>query len=162
MEDLSNNNAILVKKAFDEYVDSVNKVDVRRKLWENETKDRIYQFLQLIKNRFNYRWEVRHPEGIANNQYVLLEVETMYSGICTFKDSKLIECMKYGGRLVYEQYYNGKICVSFVYPFIEIVTDTQKKVEIAVLEPSDITDDILSGHVADFLRFMTAWENSIK
>jgi hypothetical protein len=154
-----------VKIAFDKYVDSLTKTTERRELWKTETKEKIYEILILVENSFKFQWHVQRIEVIENYQTINISFNSMGSGLIettydekTNKPIKRKSFIKHGGYLAYCQSFNGKINVVIGFPYIEEWVDQMDLKVIATLEPSQITETIITEHLICFLQSMSEWE----
>ncbi len=162
-EVLENHN--MLKEAFDKYLNSLDQTNERRQLWNSEVKEKIFNVLTSIYNSFKFDWHVQRLESVSNYQTINISCNSHNSGMVktfyddnTGKPTKRKAYTKHGGYLAYCQSYNGKINVIIGFPYIdEWVTQMDAKV-IATVEPSAITEDIISQHVIKFLQIMSEWE----
>jgi hypothetical protein len=67
--------------------------------------------------------------------------------------------MKEGGFLFYTQIYNGKVSVWISLPVIENFVEQQAPAPLDIYEPSEIKEDLIVRHVAEFLKTMALWED---
>ena len=155
----------MLKEAFDRYLNSLNKTNERRQLWTSEVKEKIFNILTTIHNSFKFDWHVQRLESVSNYQTINISCNSQNSGLVeTFYDNNTGNptnrkvYTKHGGFLSYCQSYNGKLNVIIGFPYIdEWVTEMDAKV-IATIEPSTITQEIISEHVIKFLQIMSEWE----
>jgi hypothetical protein len=67
-----------------------------------------------------------------------------------------------GGALVFSQTYSGDVFVIVLFPEVDGVTLENNMVELATLNPSEITEKLIIEKVDEFLKEMIQWEVPIK
>lgn len=154
-----------IENAFEKYIGTLKKTNERRELWTNETKAKIVETLTLINNTFNFDWHVQKIEGILNYQTINICFNNKTSGILdaeteptTGKQKVAKAYIKYGGYLAYCQSYNGKINVIIGFPHIEEWVSKMDIKVIDTIDPSEVTEELISTHMVKFLDTMTEWE----
>jgi hypothetical protein len=153
-----------ISQAFKKYLESLDKTNERRILWNKDTKRQIVETLELIVSSFKYDWLVQRLEYIENYQTINVCLNNKGSGmIQNIKDSDTgysvgHKYIKHGGYLAFCQSYNGNINVIIGFPYIdEWVLPMDTKV-IATIEPSQVTEELITEYVITFLQTMTEWE----
>jgi len=154
-----------IKTAFDKYIDIVRKVNVRREFWTNETKIKIIDSLTLVKDSFNFDWQVQSLEQSRNYQTINICFNSKRSGIAdikidefTNKEKGYKAYTKHDGYLAFCQSYNGKINLIIGFPFIdELISQMVAKV-IDTIVPENLTEELISKYVITFLDTMIEWE----
>ncbi len=151
-------------EAFDRYIESLVKTEERRQLWVTETKGKILEVLKAIEKTFEFEWSVQLLEDIKNYQTINLSFANTQSGLeeilvnnKTGRKRKK-SYIKHGGYLAFCQSYNGKINVIIGFPDIEIWVLPMEAKVIATVEPSHITEELITEYVVKFLQTMTEWE----
>lgn len=153
-----------LQEAFDKYVSTLTKTSERRKLWTGETKNKIIETLTTIQNNFKMGWRVQKIEQAENYQTINIHIDQQNSGIVETKvdyeknRTSRKAFTKYGGYLAFCQSYNGKINVIIGFPYIEEWVSQMEAKVIATIEPSEMTEEVITNHVIKFLETMEDWE----
>lgn len=154
-----------VRIVFDKYVDSLTKTTERRELWKTETKEKIFEVLSLVEKTFKFQWHVQRIEVIDNYQTINICCNDRASGLIetiyeenTNNLIKRKSFIKHGGYLAYCQSYNGKINVVIGFPYIDEWVEQMNSKVIATLEPSQITETLITDQVIYFLQSLSEWE----
>jgi len=154
-----------IKSAFDSYMGTLKQTEARRDLWKSETKDKLLDTLSLIEKDFEFDWHVQKIDLMDNYQTVNISCNNKNSGIVereidldTGKIKRSKAHVKRGGYLAYCQSYNGKINVIVGFPSIDELVDEKEVKVIANIEPKQLTEELISEQVIEFLKLLSDWE----
>jgi hypothetical protein len=152
---------IALNKSVDDYLNSLEKVIQKRKLWKAVTCPLILRTLKEIQENYNIGWCIQELDWLLTNKAVNLTFET-FPPVLSEKLTDLndFEFLK-GAALVFSQKYNGDIYVFILYPDLaESNAETDLK-ELGTYDPDRINEDFVMEKVIDFLEEIIVWEGSV-
>ena len=139
------------------YQNSLNEIQKRRSIWNETTKDLIFDTLTEIKDIKNLDWRVQKVEVVNNLHNVNLSFNKSHSGIT--QDSEVY--LKFGGTLFFSQHYNGTISIFMEFPYVENWISEAEVLEFENTLPEKITEEYIKNQVVRFLDAIIKWEQSL-
>ena len=101
---------------------------------------------------------VEKEEKVDGMGLIFLYFEKRESGISEKLGKVKQPFIKEGGYLFYTQIYSGKVSVLISFPTIENVVTREDPLQIDILCPGDLNEEIITSHVVTFLKKMIEWE----
>ncbi len=132
-----------------------------RKAWIKEVKPFIKDTLEKINDETKLGATITCQDNMENLGVVIFSLGKDYSGIAEKiegSDTKK-NMIKSNGSLVYQELFNGKIMIMFIYPFIEGYGQPQPPKSVEILRPHEVTEPFIIRHVEDFLKEIIEWED---
>jgi len=140
--------------AFKEKQSRINReISDRHEHW-SITKKHITDCLEAIKKRL----ALTDTYNLASPRELQFTFGKTNSGFTNGEGESASILTKIGGCLIYRQLYNGKIKVLIGLPYIDRIRPQQSLIEIAVLGPRDISQQLVAEHFEAFLEKITDWE----
>ena len=149
-----------VSSKLAEYEAALGKITEKRERWQSETKPLLFHTLKEIQQLAPDDWIINVQDEIENLEEVILKFRKVKSGIVVKHENETISRMKFGGSLVFDQEYNGDICVYISYPHVEESVDHQPQKKLDRVSPDRITEEYITTQVVRLLDEMIRWENS--
>ena len=149
-----------VTSKITEYEKALSGIREKRERSQTETKPHLSEILSQIEQLMPDAWFLKIDEEIENLEEVILRFRKSKSGIVVRHENETIQRMKFGGSLVFDQEYNGDICVYVSYPHVEESVDHQPQKKLDRVSPERIDEEYIISQVARFLDEMIRWENS--
>lgn len=154
----------IIKSKAQSLAQELSKIPIRRKMWNEVTKNLIFDTLTKIKNETSLDWYVQKIDTLINQEFVNLNFGKRPSGITEVSNEGSTTSSKSivikGGYIVYTQAVNGKIYVIISYPYVENIIHPIPPLTVACLEPNDINEGLIYIHIDKFLNEMLLWQNS--
>lgn len=149
-----------IKAAFEEYCGVVSQVEERHTHWNTSTKQEIFRVLSSISGDLKPLKAVQEG-SIRNFDTVCLGFPPTPTSIVLREGNGAKGLTRFGGYLFYSQVFNGRILVGISYPYVEQLQDPSPNKGIALLDPTEITEQKILEHVNIFLREITEAERTI-
>lgn len=147
-----------LEKAVNKYVNSLNRVIEKRKLWEETVRPAIQKTLNGIKDKFDLGWQIQELDWVLSNKSINLSFNAFPSSIVDRANCILNYEFVKGAALVFSQKYNGNIYVFILYPTLTEITNESDMKELGTYDPKDVDKGFITERVIDFLEEMTIWE----
>jgi len=153
----------VLNKSVNDYVNSLEKVVEKRKLWNEFTLPLLLKTLTEIQNKFEIGWKVQQLDWLMNSNAVNITFQTFpKSLISTLNGSTDFEFVK-GASLVFSQKYNGDISVFIIYPEVLEPLPEGELNEIGSFNPNEFNENFITNKVALFLdKIIVREENLLK
>lgn len=139
------------------YRNIIGKVTKNREKWDI-TKNLIYNTLNTIVKKTKMKVAVKKEDKVAGLEMIYLFFGKRDSGIYERIGKNKHPYLKEGGYLFYSQIYSGKVSVWMSQPVIENIIEMEEPILINTYCPADLNEEIITQHVADFLKKMIEWE----
>lgn len=139
------------------------RVDERRDVWSQTTKDRIHEHLEDVCKETHLGLRVTENDLCKNYSSVQLIFGILPSGIVQYTQGGGGHAFtKHGGYLNFAQTICGKIVVAVVYPFVEKF-DVKKEPTTLLIgrhEPEEMSEDLVMACVVRFMEEIEKWEEN--
>lgn len=149
-----------IKTALEEYCHVIEAVKQRQNDWNTSTKAEIVRVLSSISDDLK-PLKVVEDGSPRNFDTVCLGFPPSRTNIVLRQGAGAKGLTRFGGYLSYSQVFNGKILVGISYPYVEDLQDATPNKGLALLDPSEITEEMILEHVDTFLREITEAEKTI-
>lgn len=157
-----------VKAAFEGYCSVTKRTEERQAEWNAKTKDLVFRTLSAIVTELRSSATAGHmkhilatkEESVRNFDTVAIGFPPMPTDIVYKKGNAIIGATKIGGHLFYSQVFNGKILVGISFPYVTELQDAKPNMGIALLDPEEITEEMIFRDVEHFLQAMADAECS--
>lgn len=150
-----------LEKSVSDYVNSLEKVLKKRKMWNEQTKPLLKEVLDDICSRYEIGWKVQELDWLWNNKAVNLMLESIPKAVAVkaggVKDFEFVK----GTALVFSQKYNGDISVLILYPEVGDGSSDSDFKELGAYPPRLINAAFVEEKVSDFLEEIMVWEENI-
>ena len=150
-----------LEKSVAEYLDSLEKLLEKRKLWNEQTRQMLKKSLEKISGQHEIGWKVQELDWLWNNKAVNLMFESVpkelaekAGGILNFEFVK-------GAALVFSQKYNGDISILILYPEVGGVGADKDFKDLGAYHPHAIDIALIEKKVSEFLEEIMVWEENI-
>ena len=150
-----------LEKVVKAYLDSLEKVLEKRKLWTGTTKPLLLKTLREIEATYALGWKVQELNWLWNNKAVNLMFDTVPAALSErtefVRDFEFIR----GTALVFSQKYNGDISVMILYPEVSSAGSENEFKELGAFHPKKIDAPFIEEKVSDFLEEIMVWEDNV-
>ncbi len=143
--------------AFWKYCDIAKRTEERQSHWNAKTKEVVFRRLFALSRDLKPLEAVMQDDG-QNCDTVALGFSPMATRIVVREGGGTKVLHKMGAYLFYSQVFNGKVLIGVSYSFVEELQDVRPNKGIALLDPEEIDDEKILGHVKQFLEEITAAE----
>jgi len=151
-----------LEERITDYKLSIKTVVDKKTKWKEHTKSFLLNTLKAIVEKYAIGWKVQELNWIHNSEAINISFESF--------PEELMDCTNQipefqfisGGALVFSQTYSGDVFVIVLFPEVDGVTLENNMVELATLNPSEITEKLIIEKVDEFLKEMIQWEVPIK
>ncbi|NER16849.1 hypothetical protein [Spongiivirga citrea] len=141
-----------------DYNMSIEKVVEKKTLWSTTTKPLLLDTLNAITNKYDIGWKVQELNWIHNNEAVNITFDSF--------PQQLINCTNRvpayqfipGGALVFSQTYSGDVYIFVLFPAVNGLPTDNNVLEMALMNPSELTEKSIVEKVDEFLKEMIKWE----
>ena len=147
-----------IQSAVNQYATVRDATNARRQTWHDETKEFIYRTLTSVKESIKTDWYVDKNELAVNLESVYLSFHHHASGIIV--DGRAYR--RKGGCLCYSLVHNGKISAWISCSYTEHVQDEPPIKPLAIVDPSDITEQMILEHVETMVRELRLHEEKAR
>lgn len=132
-----------------------------RQDWQESLKPMIIKTLQLAIDETNLEAEVQVKDQIENLEAIVLDLGRTHSGMKEkIEDSDIKKTIiKTQGAVVYQQLFNGKVMVMFIYPYIEGYGEPRPPKNLEILRPHELKQEYIIRHLESFMNEITQWED---
>jgi hypothetical protein len=143
-------------------------IESNRVNWDQHLKPLILKTFKYIKKKIDLNLKIQEIKEIKNLEAIRLTFGYLNSGLFVEQKKHKQEIppmvlIKKGGYLSYSQIANGKISVFVHYPYIEdIYGEPDRILEVGIFSPEEINQDMILGHVEQFLDEIVKWEKEEK
>jgi hypothetical protein len=146
----------MISEVIEQILDAKKKTESRRKDWQNKTKKVIDDALKKAVNELRVKelgGFVSSSRVYKNFEAIQLSLGNEASGIIEEKpNSGLRHFVKKNGYINFAQVVSGKILVIYTSPCIEEIGDNASQEVKDKVDPIDVTEDWVLGHVEGFLK----------
>ena len=149
-----------LEKAVKAYLDSLEKVLEKRKLWNEATRPMLLSTLTGIEQKFSLGWKVQELNWLWNNKAVNLMFDSVPAALSDKAD--FIHDFEFirGTALVFSQKYNGDINVMILYPEVSVAGSENEFKELGNFHPKMIDPPFVEQMVSAFLEEILVWEDN--
>ena len=152
--------SVPLDKAVKSYLESLEKVLEKRKLWNESTRPLLLETLKGIEERFSLGWKVQELNWLWNNKAVNLMFDSVPKELADrvdyLHDFEFIR----GTALVFSQKYNGDISVMILYPEVSAAGSENEFKELGSFHPKEIEAAFIEEKVSAFLEEIMVWEDN--
>lgn len=149
-----------LQKRVRDYERVLANVQQYRNVWTDSLKDTIARKIEQMIKTTKLDAMVEKKEQFGNLESVVCALGKSASGIFARVDEDTNKpLIKDFGNLVYQQLFNGKIQVMVILPFIEGLGRPLPPKTLGIFRPEELTDGLFAGHMEEFLRMVTEWED---
>src|SRR4030095_842920 len=99
------------------------RITEKRERWRRETRILLYNTLAQVQQLALLNWFVKVQDDVENFEEVVLQFRKTKSGITEKNENEIKSRTKFGGALIFDQEYNGDVCVYISYPHVEDSVD---------------------------------------
>jgi hypothetical protein len=151
----------LISNLSKAYTDTLEKIQQRRELWKNSTRENIHKVLENILSTAKLKnMNTQKVLGCENLEAVNIGFYQTASGIVLIDGKEVKSAEKHGGRLYFSQAYNGKIFVIILYPYIDDYVDQMDNNLIGTHEPEEFSNELIVNYFEKFMSEMIKWETN--
>jgi len=151
----------VLDKSINEYVQSLEKVLEKRKLWKEFSLPSLLKTLQGICESHDIGWTVQELNWLWNNKAVNLSIERLPSSMAEKWDIRSDFEFVRGAALVFSQKYNGDVAVFIIYPEVAEPEAENETKELGSYHPGELNSEFITEKVCDFLEAVILWEGNI-
>ncbi len=132
-----------------------------RQDWKETLKAMIMDTLTKINADTDLGADVIVKDQVENLEAVVLDLGRVQSGMNEKVEDTDIKkiIIKTQGAVVYQQLFNGKIMVMFVYPYIDGYGEPRPPRNLEILRPHELKSEAIVKHVEEFISEITQWED---
>ena len=153
----------MISEVVEQILDAKKKTGIRRQDWQNKTKKVIANALEKAVNEL----KIKELGGFVSSSRVYKNFEAIQlsfgsepSGIVEEKpNGGLRHFVKKNGYINFAQVVSGKILVVYTSSCIEEIGENASQEVKDKVDPIDVTEDWVLGHVEGFLNEYLAYEN---
>ena len=149
-----------LEKAVKSYLDSLEKVLEKRRLWNDATRPLLLETLREIEQSYKLGWKVQELNWLWNNKAVNLMFDSVPAALADrvdyIHDFEFIR----GTALVFSQKYDGDISVMILYPEVSAAGSENEFKELGTFHPNMIDSNFIEEKVSAFLEEIMVWEDN--
>ena len=151
----------VLEKTVKEYVESLEKVLEKRKLWNEFNLPSLLDNLKGICESHDIGWTVQELNWLWNNKAVNLSVEGLPRSLAEKWGHGAEHEFVKGAALVFSQKYNGDVAVFIIYPEVAESSAENETKDLGICHPGELNSDFITDKVCDFLDEVIVWEGNI-
>lgn len=150
-----------LKNKVDDYQEILENTKNFRQDWKETLKPMIMATLQKAIDETNLNAEVIVKDQIENLEAVVLDLGRTHSGMKEKVEDTDIKktIIKTQGAVVYQQLFNGKVMVMFIYPYIDGYGEPRPPKNLEILRPQELSKEFIVRHLEVFMNEITQWED---
>lgn len=132
-----------------------------RQDWKESLKPMIIDTLGQVVKKTNLIADVVVKDQVENLEAIVLDLGRVHSGMKEKVEDTDIKktIIKTQGAVVYQQLFNGKVMVMFVYPYIDGYGEPRPPRNLEILRPHELKQEYIIKHMEEFVKEITQWED---
>lgn len=132
-----------------------------RQDWKETLKPMIIKTLKLVVSETNLSADIVIKDQVENLEAIVLDLGRTHSGMQEKVEDTDIKktIIKTQGAVVYQQLFNGKVMVMFVYPYIDGYGEPKPPRNLEILRPHELKQEYIIRHLEEFVKDVTLWED---
>ena len=151
----------VLDRSVNEYVQSLEKVLEKRKMWKEFSLPSLLDTLHGICDSHDIGWTVQELNWLWNNKAVNLSIEGIPRSLAEKWDARSDFEFVRGAALVFSQQYNGDVAVFVIYPEVAEPEAENETKDLGRYHPGELTGEFITEKVCDFLEALNLWEGNV-
>lgn len=150
-----------LKNRVNDYHEILGNTDSFRQDWKETLKPMIIKTLEQVIKETKLTADVVVKDQVENLEAIVLDLGRTHSGMQEKVEDTNIKktIIKTQGAVVYQQLFNGKVMVMFVYPYIDGYGEPKPPKNLEILRPHELKQEYIIRHMEEFVKEVTQWED---
>ena len=150
-----------LKNRVNNYHEILSNTKSFRQDWKETLKSMIIQTLEKVVTETKLSADVIIKDQVENLEAVVLDLGRTHSGMQEKVEDTNIKktIIKTQGALVYQQLFNGKVMVMFIFPYIDGYGEPRPPKNLEILRPHELKQEYIIRHIEEFIKEITQWED---
>lgn len=150
-----------LKNRVDGYKEILENTKNFRQDWKETLKPMIIDTLEQVVKETNLSADIVIKDQVENLEAIVLDLGRTHSGMKEKVEDTDIKktIIKTQGAVVYQQLFNGKVMVMFVYPYIDGYGEPRPPRNLEILRPHELKQEYIIRHMEEFVKEITQWED---
>lgn len=150
-----------LQRRVNNYHEILGNTESFRQDWKESLKPMIIKTLEIVINETQLSADIVIKNQVENLEAVVLDLGRTHSGMQEkIEDTDIKKTIiKTQGAVIYQQLFNGKIMVMFVYPYIDGYGEPRPPKNLEILRPHELKQEYIIRHMEEFVKEVTQWED---